>query len=84
MTKDEATKKFNELGGDSRTGNAPMFCMPIKLQAIQMQDKELTLAEIDRYSPRCRRDCCKYQSPRMYQNEGDWEVLFPYCGWGEQ
>jgi len=94
MTKDEATARLAELGGDLRTGEGPFICMPMQLKTIYQQETIKENKLISRGAAwatiKCDRQCSHYDPAVMYlsgpQTERDghevWEVEYPRCRWG--
>ncbi len=77
MTKEEALKRVEELGGDKRKGECPMLCMPLMKKTMKITRKGVRYTKIQ-----CYRDCCKFEPPYIYETrDKDWDVMYMSCGY---
>ena len=86
MTKDEAQKRFDELGGNSREGNGPFDCMPIMLTTLRVLRDKISNStlwnNIELPIKTCNRKCSFYYPPVIYNSDKDpntYEVMYPSC-----
>ena len=94
MTKDEATARLAELGGDSRKGEGLFNCKLMELKSLRLQEtvkeNKLISKGIIWSTIKCDRECSHYEPAVMYLHETQtkqakhevWEVEYPRCKWG--
>ena len=94
MTKDEATARLAELGGDSRKGEGLFNCRPMELLSLRLQEtvveNKLISKGISWSTIKCDRQCSHYEPAVMYLSRIQtkkvghevWEVDYPRCKWG--